>query len=139
MSMIVQPDVRTAVAGVTLASGVQAVVLGPFDLLRVPRKSFTLLNVGPQTLSGAVLQINPDQGGSEAGTTSSTPGVALPAPNPALWESTATTWTSLAPGVVSTQSLAGSGAVCARWWRVVAISNQSAAITVSGWMYGTTV
>ena len=56
-------DVRDFSAGVTLASGDLSIVIGPLNLLRYPKKSFTVFNQGTVTLSGAVLEINADPGG----------------------------------------------------------------------------
>lgn len=131
-------DNKQAFKGSAVASGVTGtVILGPFDLQRYPKKAFTLYNVSAVTLSGALIQINPDQGGYEDGaSTTNVTGATPPSPNAGLWENYDTTsFRSLASAGVKTVF---SKDDVARWWRVIAIADE-ANVTVSGWLYATSV
>ena len=134
----VSVDIIDQYGGVTLASGVSTTVLGPFNLLRYPRKSVTLYNLGPVTASGLVVQINPDQAGTEGGATIFPATTGAP-PNPGLWENYDTTsFQSLPTGTVKTLQITNA---VAKFWRVqglnAALTGQ--AITVSGWLYGNSI
>ena len=125
-------DVSAFVSGTPVASGMASVILGPLNLGRRPRKTFTLYNAGTVTLSGAIVQVNPDQGGQMAlqGATPGAPQVI--APNPALWHTyDAASFQSLGAGQV--RSLVASDLF--RWWRIVGVNDQPAAIAASGWCY----
>lgn len=128
------PDIKQSRGGATVTSGAAStVILGPLDLLQYPTKSFTLYNYGTVTLSGAVIQVNPDHQGCETGRTSgdgSQPG----GPNAGLWENhDADTFCSLGSGQVRSKAEASNSLF--RWWRIVGTNNQTPSITVSGWNY----
>jgi hypothetical protein len=130
-------DIKDKRGGAILASGVVANIMGPFDLLRYPHKAFTVWNGSSVTLSGALLQANPDQGGYESGVPLSNPGVTGDPPNAGLWENFDTTsFNSLASGAVKTVFVNGS---VARWWQIVGLSNQTPNIMASGWVYGNAI
>lgn len=127
---------RALYNGVTLASGTLTRVLGPYNLLSYPHKSFTLYNLSNYTLSGAQVRINADPAGNESNTPSVNPFVAsLGAPNANMWE-------ILDQSTLS--NLVGSGVKTvhfsthtARFWDVVAINDQpdGLSLTVSGYCH----
>lgn len=135
--MYVGVDTRSEHAGVLVASGAH-VLLGPFDLSRIPTKSFSVVNQGGVTLSGVAVQINPDVGGFEQdGLPKALPyGGNYPPPNPAWWRDYETTaFQSMAPGEVRTLRANDIG----RWWRLVATNREPTQIAVSGFFLGTTI
>lgn len=130
MSNWTTPDFRDEQGGVSLPSGVETVILGPFVLGRYDVKSFTLLNQGPLTLSGARIEINPDHTTGESGPKAD--GSAWRAPNPGLWHTyDATGFSNLGSGQLRSVSASGSAY---RWWRVVGLNTQTPALSVSGWL-----
>jgi hypothetical protein len=130
-------DTKDKRGGAVLVSGVQAVILGPYDLTRYPHKSFTIYNGGSVTLSGAVIQINPDHQGYEDSVPLSNPGSIGAAPNAGLWENFDTTsFQSLASGGIKTVFIDGKEA---RWWRIVGINHQPPSVMTSGWVYGNAI
>lgn len=131
-------DFHSTYGGALVTSGATpVVVLGPLDLRRYPKKAFSVYNQSDVTLSGVVIQINPDMGGSETGASQGNPtGATPPPPNPGLWHTyDATTFQSMATGTVRTLF---SKDDVARWWRVVGTSNLPG-VTASGWLHATTV
>lgn len=131
-------DFRSEFKGVTVTSGATAVViLGPLDLGRYPRKAFSIYNQSDVTLSGVVVQINPDLSGFETGASQGNPsGATQPPPNPGLWHTfDATTFQSMAPGEVRTR-FAKDDVI--RWWRLTGTSSLPG-VTASGWLHATTV
>ena len=132
----VGPDFRSEAAGATLASGTATVVIGPLHLLAYDRKSFTLYNLGAATLSGCLVQINPDPQGYEAGALLANPGQTGSAPNAGLWETIDnTSFSNLAAGSVKTVQFQ---TTTAKWWRLQAL-NSLPSITVSGYCNATSV
>ena len=133
MAAEVVGDYRDLYGGVSVPSGVLTVVWGPFQGGRYVHKALTLLNQGALTLSGAVVQVNPDPVGYEAGMTSTNPTVPLPSPSAAMWETIdASTFQSLATGAVKTAFFSTQ---VAKWWRVAALNDRSASLNVSGYGY----
>ena len=138
MSQIVLADIRCVATGATVPSGVQTVILGPINLYTYKDKSFTLWNYSPVTLSGAVIQVNPDVQGSEFGFPLPNGGTS-PGPNPGLWENyDTTTFQNLGTGVIKSLQVTAN---TYKWWRIVGTSNNVAntAVTVSGWCYARSV
>ncbi len=132
-------DIKDKRDSALLASGVAANIIDPVDFLRYVHKSITIWNGGPVTLSGAVIQINPDhQGYEQIGVVPlSNPGTTGAAPNPALWENYDTTsFSNLASGGVKTVFINGN---VARWWRVVGTNSQPPSLMTSGWVYGNAI
>lgn len=130
-------DTKDVRSGALLASGVQATIVGPVDLLRYPRKAITIYNGGSVTLSGAVVQVNPDHQGYERTTQLANPNATGSGPNAGLWENyDTTTFQSLASGGIKTKFINGD---VARWWRVIGINQDTPDIMTSGWVYGNAV
>ena len=134
-------DIKDKRDSALLASGVAANIIDPVDLLLYPHKAFTIWNGGTVTLSGAAIQINPDQGGYEQIGNSlvpiNPPGTTGGPPNPGLWENyDNTSFTALASGAVKTVFINGN---VARWWRIVGVNNQPPSIMCSGWVYGNAI
>ena len=139
MSQVVLADIRCVATGATVPSGVQTVILGPINLYTYKDKSFTLWNYSPVTLSGAVVQVNPDVQGSEFGYPLSSTGGTAPGPNPGLWENyDLTTFQSLGSGKIKSLQVTAN---TYKWWRVVGVSNDVAntQITISGWCYARSI
>ena len=129
------PNLTNFMGGATVASGdSSATVVGPINLLGYQLKSFTLMNQhATLTLSGAIVQVNQDHGGYEAGT-QLTGGGTGPPPNPGMWENyDTTTFQSLA--ATTARSVAMPANSLFRWWRITATNNQTPSLGVSGWCY----
>lgn len=136
MSQIAIGDVKCAATGAVIPSGVQTVLLGPLNFFSYKDKSFTLWNYSPVTLSGAVVQVNPDAQGVEFGYPLPNGGTAQ-GPNPGLWENyDSTTFQSLPSGSIKSLQVTAS---TYRWWQVVGTNNSATPITVSGWCYARSV
>lgn len=137
---ITLPDVRCIVGGGTVASGtLSTVVLGPINLYDYNHKSFTLYNYSATTLSGAVIQVNPDHQGQEFPTPAGISTASQYGPNPGLWENYDTTaFQNLASGAVKSLNIPGD---VHKWFRVVGTSNQpgSTTVTCSGWCYARSI
>lgn len=135
-------DVRCNPGGATVTSGsLTTTILGPFNLLNYKDKSFTLYNYGSVTLSGAVIQVNPDHQGAEyAFVPSSTIG-ASSGPNSGLWENFDTTsFQSLASGAIKSVQVSAATGATLKWWRVQGTADHSTgAVTISGWMYARSI
>ena len=126
--MNTSPDFRDERSGVTVPSGVLTTILGPFQLPLYGTRSFTILNQGSLTLSGAVVQINPDDKVFEQGI-----GAAQNTPDAALWHTyDASAFRNMAAGEIRSYS-AGAN-VAYRWWRVAGMNNQTPSISTSGWL-----
>lgn len=130
------PNTRLERQGAVVTSGdATTVIWGPYDLLAYRDKTFTLYNLGDVTLSGAVVQINPDEGGYEQ----NAPGLVnqtRPAPNAGLWHAyDSTTFRSLGSGQVRSLAVANNDRY--RWWRIIGTQNNPST-TVSGWGYAST-
>ena len=142
---IVRVDVRSEEGGAIVVSGTNStVILGPYDLGDRASKTFVLYNQHASlTLSGALIQVNPDRQGSESmDFLGSQPGSAIVGPNPALWLDVHTA--TVAPNTTATRNFfnIGPGVVRGviiegyhRWWRIVGTNDGTAPITVSGWVY----
>lgn len=131
-------DVFSHRGGVTIASGGLSVLLGPLNLLRYPTITFTLYNPNFYTLSGAVIQVNPDDVGIEPGLVPAVPAGSPTqiGPNPALWyDYDATTFKFMTSGQLRHVVAAGPH----RWWRVLAANYQTPALSVSGWVNAATI
>lgn len=136
MSNLIRADRRHIVAGVVVPSGVVAVsggitrLLGPYDLLNYPHKSFTVYNQSAVTLSGAAVRINFDWRGNEPGSSSTNQTATLVGPNDGLWEVLdSTSFNSLPAGTIKTAHFSTQ---TARWWDVIVVNNQTPTITVTG-------
>ncbi len=126
MAQWTTPEYRDEQGGVLVPSGIGTVLLGPFCLPYYETRSFTLYNLGPATLSGAVIQINPDHTATPPNGT----------PNAGLWHTyDATAFQSLAPGEVRSKTATD---VAYRWWRIVGTNDRFASLTASGWLMGIT-
>ena len=121
MESYVEPNVNQRYAGVTLASGVLTTVVGPFHLARLRNQAGFFLNQSLSTISGAVLQVNPD--------TTSDPN----AVSGAMWITVASA-TSIASGTLVQLT----ATTPAKWGRIAAISNFDS-LTVSGYWYGVSI
>ena len=114
-------EIKEDTGGGLVASGQSSVILGPIDLGKYPTKTFSLWNTGFLTLSGAIVQVNPDRTGDEQNG---------PAPAAALWHIyDSASFVSLASG--ECRSLVANDLF--RWWRVLGANNQPAGIPVSGY------
>lgn len=138
---LVLGDTRCVVGGATVISGTQStVILGPINLYNYGHKSFTVYNAGSVTLSGAIIQVNPDHHGQEFTSVPANPSApVVGGPNPALWETIDTTsYQSLGPGAVKSVQLSNN---TYKWWQVVGTSNAggSTTVTTSGWCYARSV
>lgn len=124
---------RDEQGGASLASGVTSVILGPYNLQLYPTKAFSVYNCGSATLSGAVIQTNPDPGGNESQGGSSI-NATMAAPNAGLWETyDESSFINLASGGVRTVYVIDKSA---KWWRIVATNDRTPTITASGYLYG---
>ena len=134
MSGYAETDVRSLYGGALVASGAAStVILGPFDLSRWPNRSLCLYNMGATTLSGAVVQVNPDPFGSEPGVNPAVAGKLVNPPNSGLWINyDTTTFQSLATAQVRGTTLPG----MYRYWRVVGTVDNVGlpSTTVSGYI-----
>jgi len=121
--------------GTTVPSGTLTTVIGPFNLLAYKSKSFTIWNQSFITLSGAVVQCNPDPSGAESGTALVDPNTVPVGPYSQLWETyDSTTLQSLAASGVKTVHV---NTATSRWWRVAAVNNNqdNVSISVSGYCH----
>lgn len=135
---IIFGDARCVPGGTVIASGVVTTIMGPFNLLNYKEKSFTLYNYGA-TLSGAVVQVNPDHQGQEYSSVPSSTLGASPGPNAGLWENFDTaTFQSLAPGQVKSLQIPASTGATLKWWRVQGTAHLPN-VMVSGWMYARSI
>lgn len=135
---VVMVDVRSEQVGATVVSGAETVILGPFNLLNRPTKTFTLYNAGALTLSGAVVQVNPDPHGMELGVMQGTPGPAVQiGPNPVLWQTyDSASFSQLGAGQV--RSITANDLF--RWWRIIGLhQGPNTSIAVSGWVNAATI
>lgn len=134
MSDVVRGNTRRIHEGALVASGSTATrILGPYDLVAYPHKSFTLWNQGAVTLSGAIIRINPDPQGNEPNSTISNMTGTASLPNEGMWENYDTTsFADLGSGVIKTVHIS---TATARWWDVVAVNNQPPTLLVSGYCY----
>jgi len=144
MSMdVIQGDVLRWYGGKTVVSGAASTVIaGPFDLLRYKDKSFSLYNYGATTLSGAVIQVNPDHSGIAVDQDVPLNDTAADRPtiNETMWHDFDTTsFRSMGSG--DARSVAAQSNAIFRWWRIVGTVDNAglANATVSGWMYARTV
>ena len=133
--MIQVVDIRESRAGATVPSGVPTVVMGPFRLPRYITKTFGICNTGAVTLSGVMLQVNPDQAGLEPGIQQGNP-TAPPVqvgPSTAMWVNYASSaFQNLAAG--STAVFEAPLTALFTWWQAVATNDRSQSITVSGYL-----
>lgn len=132
----VEPSYQHLDAGALVASGSTLTnILGPINLRSYPHKAFAVVNHGTVTLSGVVVQVNPDKHGMQQGTALSTG--ATPVPNPGLWVNLdTTTFQSLASGACKVVSFADQPYP---WWRLVAVNYQPPAVSISGWAMAQTI
>jgi hypothetical protein len=138
MSEIVRGDLLQFFNGATIPSGSTVTrLLGPYEMLGYPHKSFTIYNLGPVTLSGAAIRINPDHRGVQTGTQMGQIGGSVAGPNEGLWENyDTTTFLNLPAGSVKSAHIT---TATARWWEVVVINDRTPTITCSGWVRGVSV
>lgn len=133
--MVMIPDTLTERGGATLASGVMTTIAGPFDMLKFPHKSFSVLNQTPSTISGAQVQVNQDPIGFVTDVPSADPLNARGNINASMWEIyEQATFQNLRSGQVRTLQVEGVG----RWWRIVALNDRSVDLTASGYIHGVT-
>lgn len=132
-------DVRHEDGGALVASGTTTVILGPFNFFMRPTKAFALVNRGTLTLSGAIIQVNPDMQGSESGVQGSNPS-AQPTvgPNANMWVNfDTTTFQTMAVG--ETRVLTTNITALYPWWRVVGVNREPTTIATSGWAFAGTL
>ena len=136
---IILGDVRCAPGGAVIPSGTPTVILGPFNLFNYKDKSFTLYNYGT-TLSGALIQVNPDHQGVEYITPNSAiGGTNQLGPNAGLWETIdSTTFNSFPSGSVKSVQVSAATGATLKWWRVIGTAHQNG-VMCSGWMYARSI
>lgn len=116
--MNAQFDGKDAYGGATVASGITGgVIIAATNVLGYKSKCITVYNQGAVTLSGVIVQINPEPG-------------AAPSVNDVKWETIATTGTIASATAVTIQSTAMS-----KWIQVKAINDRSQSIVASGYLY----
>lgn len=126
MSEITSPDIRNEQGGATVVSGqASTVILGPLRLDRYGAKTFSVYNPGASlTLSGVIVQVNPDPNGVEPRSPTDPNNTVQVGPNPALWHMyDETSFCSVGPG--QTKSLAVYPYVKFPWWRVIGTVNNA--------------
>lgn len=136
----VEPDILRATFGVLVPSGdLSATIIGPVDLLRHPARTITVINLGPVTLSGVSIEVNPDGAGVSQNATinGDTNQIGSP-PNPNLW----ITYDNTTLNSIGTGAGTGKGTTLPglyRWWRARATNNQTQSITASGYIYASSM
>lgn len=131
-------DIDDRRGGAVVASGTTTVIVGPWKLGKRLTKSFSLYNCHPSiTLSGAILEINPDPEGADDTFFVSTPGQPQPGgPNPQLWHTyDNVTFQAIAPG--ECRSVVANDLFM--WWRIRGVNNSNSLMLVSGFSLSSSI
>lgn len=131
----VEPSFRHDQGGALVPSGTVTSIFGPVHYGTSPHKAFAVANQSAYTLSGAIIQVNPDRHGVQVGTALSDG--RTPAPNASLWVNLdTTTFQTLSSGQCRVVAFADRPYP---WWRIVAVNDQPPSLGISGWGMAQTI